>query len=639
MNPITSPGRDTHVSRRAVLDAAAVAALAVPLRPAPALSSPARSGPDADGILDWINHPTDPLRGTDPDLPSRDLHPLERIVRGAVIVGLGESAHGTHDQFALKHRITRHLVEHGNFGTPRLGRGVGFWVAIDRYINGGTGDPAAIVNDAGFNLQNAAMLELMTWLHHRNLRRPPQRRVRFLAADVVQLRDLQFTELERHVAAVEPSLTPVLMAHLEPLRIQHTPGYQIYWYRQLSHQAQHELVSHARAVLDLVHQLPNRPSTVCAQDAEMHALTLVGFYESYTREGERTDVRDAYIAQILHGWRRTHRRRIIYSAANAHTAATSTQTISFPPNPPTERALAGGRLRAHYGDRNISVGLTFDHGTILAGWDTGHPRVFPVPAPPTTFVDHLLGQATRDDYILGLRGHHSRAVRRWLAGRGTLRVIGGAAYNPAHDRDYYMAMDRWGHGFDAVVHLDSAQASRLPECASVRPPSPCATETRRCLEQTRVQRSQRRPQREHVRLRADAGVQVTDRCLHPALALPPLILTRRGQAHLVRTAVPRVPRPAQVTTVLHRGQMTRQRGRSQAEAALELPRGERAGGQLCVHGVLRWQHADVAERGVKIGAQPLLEHEQVEGEVAPWLVQHERTVTHGSSSHVCTSRE
>ncbi len=461
MTPTPDPTTSPSVSRRAVLGGVAAASTVAVLHPPPALAGPPRSARTTE-IVDWIDRTARPLRGTDPALPWQDLHPLGRIAGRASILGLGESAHGTDDQFVLKHRITRYLVECHGFRTLAWEEAWGSGVAIDRYVCGGPGDPSRIVADAGFNLQNAAMLELMDWLRHHNLRRAPRRRVRFLGADVVQLREVQFTELEQHVAAVDPARTPALLRHLEPLRIQDNPGFHIYWYRQLSPAVQQELIGHARAVNDIVRRLPRRPSPVSVQDAALHALTLLGFYESYTADGERTDTRDAYIAEILRRWRRTHRDPIIYSAANAHTAAAPTQLVSFPPDPPTTRALVGGRLRATYGHDYVSIGITFDHGAIRAGWDTGRPRVFPVPVPPKNFVDHVLGQVSRGEYLLGLQGCHRGAVGRWLDHRGKLRVIGGAGYDPSHDRAYSMTLDPWGPAFDALVHLDTVRASRLP---------------------------------------------------------------------------------------------------------------------------------------------------------------------------------
>ena len=41
-------------------------------------------------------------------------------------------------------------------------------------------------------------------------------------------------------------------------------------------------------------------------------------------------------------------------------------------------------------------------------------------------------------------------------------MYSGAYYDPAHDADNVIALDRWGHGFDALFHLRTAGAADLP---------------------------------------------------------------------------------------------------------------------------------------------------------------------------------
>lgn len=445
----------TLIPRRAVLLSSALgAAHAVHDR----LVEPAMGAPS---LTDWINSTGRPVAGTDPSLGSADLRPLRSIVGTARVVGLGESAHGTHDQLALKHRVVRYLIERLGFRTLAWEDAWGAGVTVDRYITAGLGDPRQIVRDCGFNLQNEAMVDLIQWLREFNIGRSHRDQVRFVGADVVQVRDLQFRELLEHVATVEPGLLLDLERHLNPLRIQGDPGYHVYWYMTQTAEVQAQLVEHARAVHRLVAGLPNRPSPVSRWEAQMHARALLGFYESWTAEGQARDLRETYIAAILTEWARESGHRVAYSAANAHTATASSQTISFPPDAPRERSMAGGLLRARLGRDYVSVGMTFHHGSLLAGWDTGQPAPVNVPAPHPSFVDHQLGQAQIPDYLIDLRHQSVPMAREWLRSRGTLRVIGGATYDPTEDARYYMAMNRWGDGFDAIFHLRTVHASRL----------------------------------------------------------------------------------------------------------------------------------------------------------------------------------
>jgi erythromycin esterase len=65
----------------------------------------------------WINRHAVALPQTDAGGSVDDLQPLRRVVTNAQVVGLGESAHGTHEQFTLKHRAARFLTERMGFRT------------------------------------------------------------------------------------------------------------------------------------------------------------------------------------------------------------------------------------------------------------------------------------------------------------------------------------------------------------------------------------------------------------------------------------------------------------------------------------------------------------------------------------------
>jgi erythromycin esterase-like protein len=156
-----------QLTRRAFLglSAGVVGGLAVP-------ASPALAAGTGGSVVPWIDRHAVPMSGTDPQQPAGELSHLRGVVRGAAIVGLGESAHGTHTQLRLKHRVARYLVENLGFRTIAWEEGWGSGVAIDRYVTSGRGDPTAIVGDALFMLRTEAMLELVGWMREFNRGRP-----------------------------------------------------------------------------------------------------------------------------------------------------------------------------------------------------------------------------------------------------------------------------------------------------------------------------------------------------------------------------------------------------------------------------------------------------------------------------------
>jgi len=464
MNHHGSPGARlgrSQLTRRAFLGvtAGAVGGLALP-------SAPALAAGTGGGVAPWIDRHAVPLSGTNPQQPAGELSHLRGVVRGAAIVGLGESAHGTHTLLRLKHRVARYLVEHLGFRTIAWEEGWGSGVAIDRYVTSGHGDPTAVVGDALFMLQTEAVLELVGWMREFNRGRPDHDKVRFLGADVLELRPIQFDEIRRHVADVAPDQREDLEAHLAPIDWRGDPFTQLGWYTQLPAAEQRMVIAHAGAVDDLVRALPAGSAAVSRADAVQHAHALLGFYEAYGPDGDADDVRDRYVTAIINRWRDRTGHRLVYSAANAHTAAVPRLLVSFPDDQPgddtVERQLAGGRLRRQYGHRYVSIGISFDHGQVLTGWEVqpGGPAVYDVPPPDVSLVDHVLGQAREPDYLVDLRRDGPPPVRRWLEGAARMRII-GSAYFPANDANYAITVASWRGAFDAILHLDRVTPSRL----------------------------------------------------------------------------------------------------------------------------------------------------------------------------------
>lgn len=98
-----------------------------------------------DPITHWVQSHAGPLDTTDPNAPLGDLQPLDRMVGDAVMVGLGESTHGSYEQFTLKHRVVRLLVEQLGFRSLAMEEDWASGIDLDRYLRTGQGDPTELV--------------------------------------------------------------------------------------------------------------------------------------------------------------------------------------------------------------------------------------------------------------------------------------------------------------------------------------------------------------------------------------------------------------------------------------------------------------------------------------------------------------
>jgi mono/diheme cytochrome c family protein len=136
---------------------------------------------------------------TDTAAPLDDLRLLRHVVGRATVVGLGESTHGSHEQFGLKHRIVRFLVERMGFRTLAFEDDFASGVALDTYVVTGHGDPSELVASMSSPFWNSAeIIDLLRWLRSYNVEHPNDP-VRFLGTDVLQLRQPSFDAIVDYV--------------------------------------------------------------------------------------------------------------------------------------------------------------------------------------------------------------------------------------------------------------------------------------------------------------------------------------------------------------------------------------------------------------------------------------------------------
>jgi erythromycin esterase len=250
---------DAHLTRRSVISltaasapAGAVGTMSAVTGAVAAPSSAGAAPPQDEAVEVWINRHAVPLPRTDAGGSIEDLHPLRRVVAGALLVGLGESAHGTHELFTLKHRGTRFLVERMDFRTIAWEENWGSGVAIDRYVRRGEGDARSVVADSSSVWRSEEMLDQVRWMRQYNLTHDDK--VRFLGTDLTQLRQLLFDEIVEYVRDVAPQRIDELEIHLGPIRLRGTPEEDIAWYTQ--QRDKQPYIGHARAVYEMVLGLP-----------------------------------------------------------------------------------------------------------------------------------------------------------------------------------------------------------------------------------------------------------------------------------------------------------------------------------------------------------------------------------------------
>jgi erythromycin esterase len=99
-----------------------------------------------DAVLGWISSHLVPLRSLEPGSGHQDLEPLRKQFEGVRIVGLGESTHGLHEFFEVKHRLVEFLVVELGFTVFALEASYAACQPINRYVMHGIGNPAAVLS-------------------------------------------------------------------------------------------------------------------------------------------------------------------------------------------------------------------------------------------------------------------------------------------------------------------------------------------------------------------------------------------------------------------------------------------------------------------------------------------------------------
>jgi erythromycin esterase-like protein len=269
--------------------------------------------------------------------------------------------------------------------------------------------------------------------------------VRFVGVEYYLLGSLAYDAVDRQVAATAPGRLAELRRHLRAIRPSTANMFQyIAWYLSVADKGPY--VRHARQIYELVKGVPHRPGDRAHALALHHARQIVSFYVHYSLPqppaSDSLVYRDAHAARNLRWWHRYSGDKVAYWGASAHTANAPRLRIVVPPDPDWRYATAGSYLRRWYGPRYVSIGFTFDHGTVSLG--PGSTVTLPPPAPG--WFERPFGRVGLDQFALDLHTPAPAPVRRWL--ERPVRTRGLPDGGPGS----FMAGGSLAQWFDVIVH-------------------------------------------------------------------------------------------------------------------------------------------------------------------------------------------
>ena len=391
---------------------------------------------DDEAFVAWAKKRAVPLGES-----SRALRSLDRDIRSAQLIGVGESVHETEPfgSFRLellqdhvrRHRVTALILE---AGLPDV-------MAVDDYVHGRASEVdygSAISGDLGTLMH---IRRTMDWLRQWNAGAGRNHPVSVFGSDLPGRQGSFAPALDRL-----EQLTAGNVLVREAIDAVRSPALQTsstWWrgasdkYAALTPDAKTELTVKVQKLVEIVDGVRTGDAD---RDAWIRRVALVvQQHETFLRLGafSPTMPRDKAMADNI-TWllgRLPRGERAVYWAHNAHVQRVPVKGPTLPPGsfPP-----AGSRLGESLGDRYFAIGTAY-----------GGPSRDRAAAPPEPHsVDEVLGRALDKPFLLILRGgKRPAAVEAWLAEERAMRFQVGHSILSA------------GKAFDAIVYFDRTSAA------------------------------------------------------------------------------------------------------------------------------------------------------------------------------------
>ncbi len=399
--------------------------------------------PTADQLA-WLRAHAIPFNGTEAETGFADLMPFKAIVGDAHIVGLGEATHGTHEFFAMKHRLLEFLVKELGFTVFAIEASSPEAQRVNDYVLHGIGNDTAVVRGMGFwTWSTTEVLDMVRWMRAYNA--SGAGRVEFVGFDMQSPRSA-VTVVKDHVHRVDSARDMWVFDQYHACEEVET---------EFSLRRNRPPDSSTRALFDAARRAADsvreylereRPHTMTASGEReyawaLHCAELVGQGMKLMTSNSDSAIRDSCMAANVAWIREQHPpgTRIVLWAHNAHIGRTSW--------------AMGNHLTNRFGADYLPVGFAFHEGTYNAVNGRLMENVAR-PSAPGSF-EYVFHRAGIPRCIIDLRKASSAdPSSNWLAGEMDYREIGALADDDFHPTTI---AGQW----DAMIFFDSTTASHL----------------------------------------------------------------------------------------------------------------------------------------------------------------------------------
>jgi erythromycin esterase len=357
-----------------------------------------------------------------------DLAPLAAVVAKARVVGLGESTHGTHEVFQLKHRLLEYLVTQQGFTTLALEVDYGYAETLNDYLQTGAGDSLTVHKAVGFDVWDTTEFwDMVKWMRAYNQQHATK--IRYVGID---MQNPKPNLLRLEYFATQRADT-VLGRRVRELRATYAALDKASAATKLRLvRLSDELVKHLQAVA--------APAAI-----QQHGQVLrqrAGYEQAANGILFRDQAMATNLAWLL---QQEPAAKVVVWAHNIHIQ----HDKSYP--------LMGQYIAKQLGPAYVAVGFATGHGTasVFNPDGSAQPLVLAPPLPDS--FEAWLDQATPPNYFLNLS--RSAASDKWLTKSRKFRNIG---FNvpPGGAEVQFMAYPPLSKAFDALFYLHETSASQ-----------------------------------------------------------------------------------------------------------------------------------------------------------------------------------
>lgn len=416
-------------------------------------------------VVNWMKRQAVPLRTAEAGRGFADLLPLKKIIGSARVVGLGETSHGTRENFQMKHRLFEFLVKEMGFTIFAMEC---YWpesLAVNEYVLHGKGDPVKAL--AGLNppWNSESVLALIRWMRAYNAGPAQRKKLKFFGVDIHRS---GAAFISRYLEKVDPEF-------LKQGKLAQT-------LRQLEKSAAFGLVY--RSPQQESYRLPEKLNELLSRfDRQKESYATASSFEEWlmnrqhvrhleqlvdyavaarTSDYDAFDIRDRAMADNVR-WILDNEpagTKVVYWAHNFH--------IGLTKYPGWSAKSMGMNMRRMLGEDYLAIGFAFNRGTFRSRDSTidayktrGAERCFTVESIPGSF-GAAMSRTGIPIFFLDLRSIPAAAagqegrVYQWFSAPHILKSIDSVF---ASEKDI-KHLFRLPQLFDAVIFFDTTTPTR-----------------------------------------------------------------------------------------------------------------------------------------------------------------------------------